>query len=410
LGADYVLDIDKFAERDFPGDNQVIQNDLLNPNRKAYVGDTFGYDFTLQIQSANLWFLHEYAGRNMDVYYGARISYTDFQREGKMKNGRYPLASYGRGELHSFIDYAIKGGATYKFDGRHYLSTNLNYQTEAPLPNKAYISPRISDRSIQQLESGKVFSADLNYVFSLAHLTGRFSAFQTNFFDQMDRVSYYHDAERTFINQMLTDMSQVNRGLELGMTYKLDNNWSFDAIGTWAEYYYKNNPIGLISSENGKIEGMEEQVFLKDYYVGNTPQIAGSLGLRYFYNFWFFGATINGFDRHYIDIAPFRRLASNYTSINPNDPDQRAAYELLTKQEKYAGAYTLDLSLGKIIYLQNNKSVNFNFSVNNILNDTNIKTGGFEQGRIDLTAPKKFNSKYYYMQGINCFLNASYRF
>ena len=410
LGADYVLDIDKFAERDFPGDQQVIQNDMRNPNRKALKGDKFGYDFNINIQSANAWFLNEYSGNQLDVYYGARITYTDFQREGKLKNGRYPLSSLGRGELHSFVDYAIKGGATYKFNGRHYLSTNLSYQTEAPLPNNAYISPRISDRSISDMESGKIFSADLNYVFSLPSLSGRVSAFQTNFMDQIDRVSYYHDAERTFINHMLTGMNQVNRGFELGATYKLDNNWSFDAIGTWAEYYYSNNPNGMISSENGKIEGIKEQVYLKDYYVGSTPQMAGSLGVRYFYNFWFFGANINGFDRNYIDIAPFRRLASNYATVNPNDPSQLEAYEFLTHQEKYPGGYTIDLSVGKIFYLKDKKSVNFNLSVNNILNDKNIRTGGFEQGRMDLTSPKKFASKYYYMQGVNCFLNASYRF
>jgi len=166
----------------------------------------------------------------------------------------------------------------------------------------------------------------------------------------------------------------------------------------------------MISSENGKIEGIKEQVYLKDYYVGSTPQMAGSLGVRYFYNFWFFGANINGFDRNYIDIAPFRRLASNYATVNPNDPSQLEAYEFLTHQEKYPGGYTIDLSVGKIFYLKDKKSVNFNLSVNNILNDKNIRTGGFEQGRMDLTSPKKFASKYYYMQGVNCFLNASYRF
>ncbi len=54
--------------------------------------------------------------------------------------------------------------------------------------------------------------------------------------------------------------------------------------------------------------------------------------------------------------------------------------------------------------------MNFNFAFNNIFNRENVKTGGYEQGRLDVTQPNKFASKYYYMQGFNCFLNASYKF
>lgn len=43
LGAQYVLDIDKFAEQDFSGDHDKIQNDLNRPDRKVYEGGIFGY-------------------------------------------------------------------------------------------------------------------------------------------------------------------------------------------------------------------------------------------------------------------------------------------------------------------------------------------------------------------------------
>lgn len=88
-----------------------------------------------------------------------------------MKNGRYPENSYGKGRTHSFVDMALKAGLTYKFNGRHFLTANVSYGTEAPLPNNAYLSPRISDMTPedvengQKLESGRVFSADVNYIF-----------------------------------------------------------------------------------------------------------------------------------------------------------------------------------------------------------------------------------------------------
>ena len=75
------------------------------------------------------------------------------------------------------------------------LTANISYGSEAPLPNEAYISPRITDRTIDNMKSGRIFSADLNYVFSMPQLAGRIGVFQTNFYDQMERNSYYDGIE-----------------------------------------------------------------------------------------------------------------------------------------------------------------------------------------------------------------------
>lgn len=416
LGAQYVLDIDKFAERDFPGESTVIQNDLNRPNRKVYKDDKFGYDFDIRVNSANIWLQNEYTSRKFDIHYGMKVSYTEFQRKGHMRNGRYPDSSYGKGKSHNFLDFAFKTGLTYKISGRHFITANVNVGTQSPLPNTAYVSPRITDNIAKELESEKIFSADINYIFSLPRVNGRVSVFRTAFFDQMDRVSYYHDSQRTFINHVLTGVDKVHQGFELGLTYKLDNNWSFDLAGTVAEYFYSNNPMGTISFENGKLDNEDETVYLKDYYVGGTPQIAGTLGVNYFYDYWFLGLNVNGFARNYLQVAPLRRLASNYqigpdhAGVDPSNPDDMEAFNKLTAQERFGSGYTVDVSVGKIFYLRNRRSVNFNFSVNNIFNRKNIRTGGYESGRMDVSYPDKFGSKYYYMQGINCFLNASYRF
>ena len=409
LGAEYVLDVDKFAERDFPGDPVTIQNDLRKPNRRAYSGDTFGYDFKFNINSANLWFQNIYKYRYIDVYYGGKLSYTEFYRKGFMQNGRYADNSFGRGDRHSFVDYALKAGLTVKLDGRNYITANAAYLTQAPFVDQAYVSPRIADVTSNNLKSGRIWSADINYVFSMPRIQGRVSLFQTNFYDMMQKSSYYHDTEKTFVNHVLSGMNKVHRGVELGVNYKLDDNWSFDIAGTVAEYYYSNNPDGTISYENGKTMNLEETVYMRNYYVGGTPQIAGTFGVNYFNKMWFVNLNINGFGRNYIDIAPMRRLASNYTGIQTGTPEFDG-YQKLTDQERYSSAYTVDLSIGKVFYLRNRQSINFNLAVNNIFNRENIKTGGYEQGRLDLSNPDKFNSRYYYMQGINCFLNASYRF
>lgn len=411
LGAKYVRDIDKFAEQgESVGTYEEQQSDLNRPGRKVYEGGVFGYNFDLNIYSANAWLLNQYRSHKFDFYYGFKLTYTDFQRDGKMRNGHYPTNSYGKGASHSFTDVALKGGLTYKFNGRHFITANVSYGTEAPLPNDAYISPRISDRTMDNLKSGRVLSADVNYIFSTPSLVGRIGLFQTNFYDQLERISYYHGEMRTFVNHVLSGVERIHRGVELGATYKLDNHWSFDLAGTVSEYYYNNSPMGMINSENGRINNVMEKVYMKNVYVGGTPQVAGTFGVRYFIDYWFLGANVNGFGRSYIEAAPLRRLASNYDEIDPTNPVQYDSYKKLTTQERFAANYTVDLSVGKILYLRNRNSINFNLAVYNVFNKKNIVTGGYEQGRTDASYPDRYASKYYYMQGINCFLNVGYRF
>ena len=47
LGANYYLDIDQYAERDFPDNPEMLYNNLDDPNRQLHVGDVFGYNYKL---------------------------------------------------------------------------------------------------------------------------------------------------------------------------------------------------------------------------------------------------------------------------------------------------------------------------------------------------------------------------
>ncbi|MCD8072730.1 MAG: TonB-dependent receptor [Alistipes sp.] len=409
MGAQYLLDIDKYEDQ---GSMTWAdrQSDLNRPARKVYKGDKFGYNFTIDIKSANAWTHHQYTGALVDFDYSAKLSYTQFQRTGKMRNGHYPENSFGKGQIHRFMDFGFKAGALFKITGRHLIDISAGYETNAPLAYDAYTTAKYSDLTPDNLASGRIFTADISYIFSMPSLTGRISAFNTNFFDQIIRKSMYYDANNTFVNHIITGANMVNRGFELGLNYKLNNHVSFDLAGTYAQYYYSNNPMGTISYENGQTEDAYEKVYIKDYYVGQTPQLAGTLGVNFFYNYWFLNVNVNGFTNNYVDIAPLRRLASNYATIDTDDAKDMEAYRILTSQEKFGGGCTFDLSLGKMLYLKNGQQVNFNATAKNILNRKNIVRGGFESGRVSTDYPERFATKYYYMQGINCFVNVRYRF
>jgi len=86
-------------------------------------------------------------------------------------------------------------------------------------------------------------------------------------------------------------------------------------------------------------------------------------------------------------------------------------------QEKFKGGFMLDASVGKYIRLRNGRTMSINLNVQNLTNNTNLRTGGYEQNRSDTysTGVERAyvfskNSKYYYANPINLFFNINYRF
>ena len=84
----------------------------------------------------------------------------------------------------------------------------------------------------------------------------------------------------------------------------------------------------------------------------------------------------------------------------------------LATQDKLNDAFVLNASIGKVIYLNRKVSMNINVSADNILNNKNIQTNGYQQDRMDVTNydVTKYPNKISYSQGIKIFANVGIRF
>ena len=413
MGGCYWLDTDKYAERDFPDNKDMLQNDLNNPNRQVKKGDRFGYDYNINSIIANIWLQNNINLAHWDINYGVRASYTQFQRDGKMKNGRAPENSFGLGERHKFGNAMAKVGATYKIDGRNAFTLNASYGSRAPYANNVYIAPRVKDTAIDY-DNENVLSADLSYTFSYQKFHGAITGFWTNFYDAVERTAFYDDGLSTFVNYALTGVDKTYKGVELGIAYKILPDLTLTAAGTISKYQYKNRPTALRSAENGAIEDQMNTVYLKNYYVSGVPQTAGSLSLNYNApKMWFLELNAVWMGDAYIQLSPLRHMEmEGLSSFVENEQQFYDKIEEITRQEKLRDVFLLNASVGKVIYINRKLSLNFNLSVNNILNKKNIQTGGFQQNRFDYTNydVNKYANKYYYTQGIKVFANVGIRF
>ncbi len=406
LGGNYWVDIDQFAERDYGNGSDMVQNDLDHPNKQVKKGDTFGYDYDANVNNGTLWSVANYMTNRVDYYFGANYVMTQFWRTGNMKNGRFPLNSKGDSEKETYNNFGVKGGATWKINGRNFVEANAAYMTKAPYFRYSYISPRTSNRIIPGITDEKILSADISYNLRSPFIKARVSAYYTKFMDQNEMKSFYHDTYNTFINYSMTGIDKEHRGIEIGAEIKATSTITVNLAAAFGSYKYTSRPNVTITKDNSdSIFTYNQAVYIKNFYIPNTPQTAAMIGLEYASpKYWYLGATISYFADTYIDYNPERRTAEMVDSANPDK-------DLITSQQSVPNAYLVDANIGKSWRIKK-YFINLNFQVANVLDKTDFKTGGYEQLRYsglssDLT---KFPPRYYYAFGRTYYLSLGFRF
>jgi len=422
LGADYWLDIDKFAERDFVGNEDVAQNDLDNPDRLVTEGDRFGYSYQSTINKSTAWGQANFSIDRLGFFVAANVSNSNFFRTGDYRNGRFPDSSKGDSEKLNYFNYGVKGGLNYGFNGRNYVYANATYFTRSPYFRNAFLSPRTRNEVVPGLTDEQVYSGEVAYLLNAPSTKAKIGAYYTKFNNKVETKSFYHDELRSFVNYIMTDVDKQHMGLEFAIKTQLGfiPGLQFEGAASLGQFTYTSRPSALISRDNdSELLASDRTVYIKNFYIPGTPQTAITTGLEYqTQNYLTINANFNYFDNIWMDFNPDRRTEIAVQGTNPNtdviDPDYAVDpnsqnWTDIIHQEKAPAAYTLDISLRKSFRLSHKYSMYANIGVNNLLN-TSFISNGFEQLRFDYVDKdvNRFPTKYYYARGINYFLNLSF--
>jgi hypothetical protein len=291
-----------------------------------------------------------------------------------------------------------------------------------------FLSPRTRNSMVSNLTTTKTFASDINWQFSGSGINVRATAYWTKIWDQSKVMSAYDDLQNAFSNFAISGINERHMGVELGFkipTYIVPN-LSLQGVLSLGEYVYTSTPTMTQTVDNSAETVMENvlvpywtKTVLADgtvtqkHYVPSTPQTAASLGLSYNYNYWFIDADVEYFDRAYLDMNPLYRTDTAVAGLDNTITDEEVRY--MTTQERFKPAWLVNLSVGKSWYINRKYQIGFSANVKNLLNNKNVKTGGYEQTRmVDNTVSKsryyRFDSRYYYMAGTNYMLNIYFRF
>jgi hypothetical protein len=412
LGGDYWLDLNQFASSISPNPN-VMQYNVNDPNKLIKKGDVFGYDYNLNATRAEVWGQAEKSFSKFDVYVSATVNNNSFFRDGHMVNGLFPNANGGDGSSGgnsrklNFVNYGVKAGITYKIDGHNYITVNVANITKPPFPSNAFVSPRSRNDVIPNVGSETILTGDVSYNVRFPWLRGRLTYYHTQINNQVWLRSYFDDVYKTNINYFMTNLNQLNQGIELGVEGIIKKQYAIVGALAYGNYIYTNQPNATISADNtAALLAVDRKVYFKNYHVGAAPEIASSIGLRYnARKYWHIGLYYNYFANNYVTPNPDRRTAEALSKYISTDPQ----VDKITHQEKLPDAYTVDFMAGKSFRFKNKYGLSISLMINNLTNNI-FKNFGEEQLRHDDNNIDKFPNKYGYSMGLTYMLTAAFSF
>ncbi|MCR2030186.1 TonB-dependent receptor [Alistipes timonensis] len=437
LGGDYWYDIDKFAERDMAS-TEAYQNDLdyywaTGHARVARVGDKYGYYYRAHLLESNAWANYTWGIGGFSLGVAGSVGYSQMYREGMWRKGLFPNNSKGDSKKLDYLTYEGKLSLGYKFSGAHSLEANVAYLQQAPKFNTAFVSPRTRNTTTPGLKAEKVFGADLTYNLNLPYIKARLSGYYTTITDQSKVISFYDDTRSSFTNFAMSGIDKEHYGVELGLSVPVWQGLSVVGAVSWGEYTYTSNPNFVQTTDNVDRIVLKDKVNWDGFHVESSPQLALNIGLDYRGpRNWFAGVNFNYYDNLYLSMNPLYRTATAteyYTNqiiaeVSKPEPDVEtlaqaiASVKKIRNQEKFGGYYTLSANVGKNWYIHRNYMLGFSLEVKNILNDQDIRTGGYEQMRMSKVRGNsngdyiygRFPSKYFYLFGTTYYLNVYFRF
>lgn len=436
LGGNYFLNHNSFQN--------VYYNIDEDPERRVYKGDKYQYNYEIDHTKADLFAQAEVTLGKFDLTLGGKAVYTSVFRDGNYRHEQYKDNSKGKSKTYTFWDFGAKMQLLYELNGRNFFQLNGMYATYAPTTDEIFPNARSNDYTIDNnnfvsgehnLTSTKIASADFSYILRLPRVKARATGFYTKFFDDYKKNFGYIDEGQGSTNlfgaEYIYNIDKQFIGGEFAIEAQITTTVTINAVASLGQFTYSNNPTyQRFSDSNAAIEvegdlpvavGATEPMitYLKNYKVAAGPQQAFSIGFQYRDpKFWWAGASVNYLGSNYLDPAPYRRTPAIYGSTDEvlNNEEMGVLKEFLG-QEKFSNEFMLNINVGKTFRI-GKYFMGISANVNNVLDNRDYISGGFEQTRIgnintvleNPLSKKVFAPKYWYDTGRSYFINAFFRF
>lgn len=416
LGADFYVNINQFAQRANPNNPNAIQNDLNNPYGIIKEGDKYGYNYAANVMNGTAWGQSVFTFNKIDAFIAARGEFTSYQRDGKFKNGSYENNSFGKSNTVSFLNIDVKGGLTYKINGKNYVSISGARWSYAPQYEQVFVVARTSNVIDPSAKNINFMSGEMAYYHRGARVKANLTTFYTLSQDETEVRRFYTELTNSFGTLLINGTNKRYVGVEGAVEAKIANTgFTATALASIGDYVYENRPNTVFYYDNSDQISTPETIYYQGLHVATGPQIAGMFKLGYnSKQYWSATLSVNYFDKMYADPSPQRRTTEAVLNI----PVGSELYNKILTQERMPSAFTLDAYFRKSFMINKyvksiKKRMYFDVSasISNLLDVQNLVINAREQLRFDFRDrdPDKYPNVYSYMMGRNFMLTFVYR-
>ena len=413
LGAEYLVDIDQYLIDDDTYGN-LLQNDLRHPDRIVREGDRFGYDYTLSVRDAGVWFEAEY--RSDRFRFGAigELHGAVLFRRGHYEKELFPGAqSYGSSRRIRFSPYTFKALAGWAFSPRSYLELTAMAAASLPEAGDLFYQPQYNNCTVDDSRPERSLAAQIDYRLTGSRVNLSLSLFAGASFDGMQTLRYYDDMAGSYCDMAVVGIGRMACGAEAAADIRLSYRWSLAVAASAGRYVFIRDPqVTVISDTDNSVVDLRARSAMGGCATGGAPQLTGCAEVRYFGpKGWGVRASAGFAGRRYVEPVPLRRTAriARQGGLTPE------LFDRFVRQERLKDAFTVDASLFKSFYLGRSQ-LTASLILRNLAGFSDIPYDGYESLRVrriragDRLFYTPHATRYTYMYPRSFYLTVSYRF
>ena len=396
LGAKYITDLDYFLLDDDTFGN-ALQNNLNKPNRHVKEGDRYGYDYAIRENSFSLFGTYHYSTEKIDIDVAASVGYCDISRRGFYRKELFANNSHGSSHLLKFSPYALRISASYLIADKHFIRGNLSSRSTPCDSEDLFLQSQYNNRTVSNPTMRTSYNAEVQYMFQSWKFKLSTTLFVNAELNDTQVRHLYDDLSGEYADIVTSNINILCYGIEIESTLRFAENFRVTAAITAGKYIYAtNSAITIYSDSSNLLLANNTKSRTKGLTLGNTPQIAATIGLSYYNKGWQANINANYAGLRYI--KPSAEMRTERVLSMATSPEQRAN---MLSQERLKDAFTIDLSLSKTLYISRlskriysttaaprfedkhpNSRLIFRVGVRNLLGSTKFEYSGFESSRL----------------------------
>ena len=192
-------------------------------------------------------------------------------------------------------------------------------------------------------------------------------------------MRYFDDLSATFADVTLSGLATRAVGVEFAAAWRLSYRWSLAVATSVGDYrYVEDAQVDVVADTDNSAIDRGAVSHLRDCRLGGVPALTATSSVRYYgRKGWSLHLSCGLAAGRYVDPAALRRT----DRVAHQAGTTVESFEAFTRQERLKDAFTLDVSVYKTFYMQNDSQLWCALHVNNLLG-SEVLSYGYESMRM----------------------------